>query len=181
MNPVIEPARAQDDDRAALLVDPGAGADATLDHEVAAAEGGAGERAGVAVDHDDPGHHVLARRPADAAVDVDLGAVDQPAAEVAEAAVERDPAAREDADAERVPRARVAHGDVGDALLVDQPAQLEVDLARRQVVRVELGRGPVDLGDLGDGRVELDEAARVVADRVLAYRCHTITSPSYGS
>ena len=146
---------AEHDDRAALLVDAGAGADAALDDEVAAAERGAGERAGVAVDHDDAGHHVLARRPADAALDVDLGPVDEAAAEVAEAAVEGDLAAGEDADAERVLGARVAHGHVGDALLVDQPAQLEVDLARRQVVRVELGRGAVDLGDLRDGRVGL--------------------------
>ena len=61
---------------------------------------------------DDARHHVLARRPADAALDVDLGAVDDAAAEVAEAAVEGDLAAGEDADAERVLRARVADGDV---------------------------------------------------------------------
>ena len=147
---------------------PGARADAALDDEVAAAERGARERAGVAVDHDDAGHHVLAGRPADPALDVHLGAVDDPAAEVAEAAVEGDLAAGEDADAERVLGARVAHRHVGDALLVDQPAQLEVDLPRREVVRVELGRGAVDLGDLRDRCVRLGEAARVVADRVLA-------------
>ena len=54
------------------------------------------------------------------------------------------------------------------ALLVEQPAQLEVDLPRREVVGVELGRRAVDLGDLRDGGVGLGEAARVVADRVLA-------------
>src|SRR3954451_4931477 len=51
------------------------------------------QRAGVRLDHDDPGHHVLAGRPADAALDRDLRPVDQPAAEVAEAPVEGDPAA----------------------------------------------------------------------------------------
>ena len=128
-----------------------------------------------AVDHDDARHHVLARRPADATLDVHLGAVDDAAAEVAEAAVEGDLAACEDADAERMLGARVPHRDVGDALLVDQPAQLEVDLPGRQVVRVELGRGPVDLGDLRYGRVRLGKAARVVADRVLAYRSHVVS------
>src|ERR687885_527871 len=44
----------------------------------------AGERAGVRLDDDDAGHHVLARGPADAAVDLDLRAVDEPGAEVAE-------------------------------------------------------------------------------------------------
>ena len=50
MKPVIEPGVAADDDRAALLVDAGARADATLDDEVAAAKRRAGERACVAVD-----------------------------------------------------------------------------------------------------------------------------------
>ena len=99
MNPVIEAALPSDDDRAALLVDPGPRADVALDDQVAAAQRGPGERAGVVLDHDHPGHHVLGDRPADAPGDLDLGAVDQPAAEVAEAALEADPAAGEDRDA----------------------------------------------------------------------------------
>ena len=75
-------------------------------------------------------------------VDLDLGAVDEPAAEVAEAALEGDPAAGEDAGAERVLRAGVEDRDVLDALLVEQPAQLEVDLAGGQVARVETARSP---------------------------------------
>src|SRR6266702_4204497 len=82
------PRGAEHDDRAPLLVDPGPGSDLALDDEVAAPNRGPGQRTGVAVDHDDPGHHVLAGRPADPPLDVDLGAVDQSAAEVAEAAVE---------------------------------------------------------------------------------------------
>ena len=165
MKPVIEPASPSDDDRAALLVDARAGADAAVDDHVAAADRRAGERAGVAVDDDDAAHHVLARRPADAALDVHLGPVDQAEAEVAERAVEGDPAALQDADAERVARARVEDRDVADALLVDQPAQLGVDLARRQVARVELGAAAVDLRDARARAVDLDEAARVVGQR----------------
>src|SRR4029078_9969280 len=47
-------------DQAALLVDPAAGSRPALDHQVAAAQGGAGQRAGVAGAHDDAGHHRLA-------------------------------------------------------------------------------------------------------------------------
>src|SRR5579871_1734116 len=176
------PGGAEDEDRAALLVDPRARADLALDDDVAAAQRGAGQRAGVAVDHDDARHHVLARRPADAAGDVDLGAVDHAAAEVAERAVERDPAARQDADPERVAGARVAHGDVGDALVVHEPPQLEVDLARRQVVGVEGRTVAVDLRDARHRLVELDEAAgveaRLAAVALERYRVHTITSLS---
>ena len=111
---------AEDQDRAALLVDARAGADAALDDDVAAAQRGAGQRAGVAVDHHDARHHVLAGRPADAAGDMDLRAVDHAAAEIAEGAFEGDPAAREDADAQRMARARVADGHLGDALLVER-------------------------------------------------------------
>jgi hypothetical protein len=117
-------------------------------------------------------------RPADAALDADLGPVDQAAPEVAEAAVERDPAAGEDADPERVLRAGVEDRHVGDPLLVDQPPQLGVDLARRERVRVERRAVAVDLGDARGCPVDLDEASRVVRDPRLAYRCHTITSPS---
>src|ERR671932_2825144 len=172
------PGAPADDDRAALLVDARAGADPPVDDEVAAADRRARERAGVAVDDDDARHHVLARRPADAALDVDLRAVDEPAAEVAERAVERDSAAAEDADAERVLRARVEDRDVLDPLLVDQPPQLGVDLSDREVARVELRAVAVDLRDARRRPVDLDQAARVVRDPRLAYRCHTITSPS---
>jgi len=57
---------------------------AAPDDEVAAAHRSSGQRAAVPVDDDDAGHHVLAGRPADAAGDVDLRAVDPPAGEVAE-------------------------------------------------------------------------------------------------
>src|SRR5205814_5205938 len=100
----------------------------------------------------------------DAALDVDLRAVDHPAAEVAEAAVKRDLAAREDADAERVLRTGVEDGDVLHALLVEKPAQLEVDLARREILRIEDRLVALDVRDLRDGVVDLDEAARVVGD-----------------
>src|ERR687897_465107 len=70
-----------------------------------------GHGGGVA-DHDDHArHHVLGDRPADAAGDVDLGPVDQPAAEVAQAAHEADPAARQDGRAEGVAGAGGGEGD----------------------------------------------------------------------
>src|SRR5207248_4150581 len=122
--PVHRAGAPERDDGAALLVDAAAGADPALHHDIAAAQRSTGQGAGVAVDDDDARHHVLAGRPADAAGDVHLGPVDQAAAEIAEAALERDPAAGEDADADRVLGARVADGDVRDAQLVEQPAQL---------------------------------------------------------
>src|SRR3989337_2748276 len=67
------------------------------------------------------------------------------APEVAEAAVEGDAAAREDADAERVLRPGVQDGDVLQALLIQEPAQLEVDLTGRQVLGVEHRPVAVDL------------------------------------
>src|SRR6185369_6327929 len=112
------------DDRASLLVDPRAGADVALDDEAAAPQRRSGERTGVALHHDHAGHHVLGDRPPHSSGDLDLGAVDQAATEVAEAALEPDPAARQDRDAERMAGAGILHGHVGDALLVDQPAQL---------------------------------------------------------
>ena len=170
---------AEHDDRAALLVDAGARADVTLDDEVAAAQGRAGKRAGVVIDHDDPRHHVLGDRPPDPSGDLDLGAVDQPTAEVAQAALEADPAAGEDGDAERVPRARVEDGHVGDTLLVDQPAQLGVDLSGRQLSGVEHGAAAVDLRALGDGVVELDEPPLVHPNGgPFAHLLQTRTSPS---
>ena len=88
MKPEKAPVRAADDDRAALLVDAGAGADVALAHEIAAAQGRAERRAGVLLDDDRAGQHVLGARPADAALDADVRTVDQAAAEVAEAALE---------------------------------------------------------------------------------------------
>src|SRR6478735_1248191 len=160
--------RSDRQDQPALLVDARAGARAALDHEVAAADGGARDRAGIALDHDDAGHHVLARRPSDPALDVDLGAVDEAASEVAEAAFVRDLAALQDADADRVLGPGVLHGHVGDAALVQQVAQLEVDLAGREVLRVEDGLAAADLGDAGDGVVRLDQPTGVVDDSPLA-------------
>jgi hypothetical protein len=64
---------AEHDDRATLLIDAGASADLALDDQVTAAHRRPRERARVRVDHDDAGHHVLAHRPADPSLDVDLG------------------------------------------------------------------------------------------------------------
>src|SRR6266566_324090 len=167
------------DDRAALLVDAGPGAHVAAHHHVAAAQRGAGQRAGVLVDDDDAGHHVLGHGPADPSGDVDLGPVDKPAAEVAEAAVDSDPAAGQDADREGVLGARVADGHVGDALVVDEAAQLEVDLPGGQLGRVEERGKPVlallDNGHHGGLRDGLGQPAGVVAD---LHSCHTSTSRS---
>ncbi len=100
--------------------------------------------------------------------DVDLRPVDQPAGVVAEAALERDLAALQDADADRVLGARVLDRDVRDAALVDEVAQLEVDLARAQVLGVEDGLVAVDQRHAGDGVVRLDQSAGVVDDSPLA-------------
>src|SRR6185295_14439024 len=132
--------------------------------QVAASNRRPGQRTGVGLDRHDTRHHVLAGRPADTALDVNLRAVDETAAEVAEAAVECNSAAGEDPDAERVLRAGVKDGDVLHAFLVEQPAQLEIDLARRQALRVEDGSVAVDVGDTRNGVAWLDEPARVVRD-----------------
>src|SRR5262245_5482197 len=168
---------AEDDDRAALLVDARARADVALNDQVAAAQRSARQRAGVALDDDHAGHHVLGDRPSGAPGDLDLRTVDQAAAEVAEAALEADPAAGQDRDAERVARAGIAHGHVADALLVDQPAQLGVDLAGGHVPGLDHRAVAVDLGLLGDRVVELHEPALVHAG-LLAHLVHTRTSPS---
>src|ERR1700712_943738 len=160
--------RSHREDQPALLVDARACARAALDDQVAAADRGARERAGIAVDDDDARHHVLARRPADAARDVDLGAVDQAAGVVAEAALERDLAALQDADAERVLGARVLDRDVRDAALVDEVPELQVDLARAQVLGVEDGLVPVHERHVRQGVVRLHEPAGVVDDSPLA-------------
>ena len=177
MNPVIEAALPSTMIVPPFWSIPGAGADVALDDEVAATNRGAGERAGVVLDHHHAGHHVLGDRPADPPGDLDLRTVDQPAAEVAEAALEADPAAGQYRDAERVPCARIEHGHLVDALLVDQPAQLRVDLARGHLARVEHGALSVDLRRLRNRVVELDQAALVHA-RLLAHLVHTRTSPS---
>ena len=169
------PGVAEHEDRAALLVDPRPRAHLALDDEVASAQRGAGERAGVALDDDDARHHVLGHRPAHSPVDLDLGPIDQADPEVAEAPLEGDAAAGQDPGAERMTGARIEDRHVLDALLVEQPAQLGVDLARGQLARVEHGALAVDLGDLRDRAVELDEPAGVVGR---AQVVHTITAPS---
>src|SRR5215211_1562762 len=113
---------AEDDDRAALLVDARARAHLPLDDDVASSNGGSGQRAGVALDDNDPRHHVLAGRPADPTADVNLRAVDQATPEVAERALEADLAAGEDAHPEGVLRPRVLDRDLLDPLLVEEPA-----------------------------------------------------------
>src|SRR6266576_1497497 len=134
---------AADEDGAALLVDAGAGADVAADHDITAAQRRARQRAGVLVDDDHARHHVLGHRPADPPLHLDLRPVDEPAAEVAEAAVDRDLAAGQDAHHERVLRARVEDGHVADALVVDEAAELQVDLPGGQLGRVEGGPGAV--------------------------------------
>src|SRR6266536_2345177 len=95
-------------------------------------------------------------------------AVDQAAAKVAETAVEREPAAGEDADAEGMLRAGVEDSHVLHSFLVEQPAQLEIDLARCQALRIEDGSVAVELRDVRDRVVGLDQPARVVGDHALA-------------
>jgi hypothetical protein len=123
------------------------------------------------------GHHVLGDRPAHASGDLDLGTVDQPTAEVAEAALEPYPAAGQDGDAEGVLGARIPHGHIGDPLLVDQPAQLGVDLAGGHLASLDHRALPIDLRCLRNRIVELDQAALVHAG-LLAHLVHTRTSPS---
>jgi hypothetical protein len=74
---------------------------------------------------------------------------------------------------------RIADGYLPHALLVEQPAQLAVDLPGGELTRVKLGTLAVDLGDLRHAAVELDEPAGVVGGAVLGgYRVQTITAPS---
>src|SRR5262245_423119 len=81
-----------------------------------------------------------------------------------------------------MPRARIEHRHLPDTLLVDQPPQLGVDLARGQVRGIELGALAVDRRGLRDRVVELDQPALVHPHgRLLAQRLHTRTAPSYGS
>jgi hypothetical protein len=78
-----------------------------------------------------------------------------------------------------VPRARIQDRDVLDSLLVDETLQLRVDLARGEVLGVELRLVAVDLRDVRNLVVELDQPAGVEQDlSVRGYRVQTITSPS---
>src|SRR5215472_6399147 len=163
------------DDRAALLVDARARPDVAADHDVAAAQRRSGQRPGVLVDQDHAGHHVLGGRPADPAGHADLRPVDQAAAEVAEAALDGDRAASENADGDRVLGPGIEYGDVLDSLVVDQAAQLEVDLPGGELGRVEYGSATLDSRDLGRLRVGLGQPAGVVTD---LHRFHTSTSRS---
>src|SRR5207245_837479 len=173
---------AADQDGAALLVHAAACSHAALHHDVAAAERRAGQRAGVLLDDHDAGHHVLAHRPAHAALDHDLGPVDDAKPEVPQAALEPNAAPGQDADAQRVLRAGVLHRDVADAALVQQPAQLQVDLPCGQAGRVERRLLAHDVRDLRGPGVGLGQAARVVGDPAFAggHSVHTSTSLSYG-
>ena len=138
-----------------------------------------GQRAGVGLDHDDAGHHVLARRPAHAPGDVDLRPVDHAQGEVAQGPVEAKLATGEDARSQGMLGAGIEHRDVGDALLIEQPPQLQVDPPGGHVARVERRLVAVDLGDLRDAGVELDQPAgvehRLLRGRRLFHRVHTIT------
>src|SRR6201996_4701142 len=149
------------DDGAALLIDAGAGAHPALDHEVAAADGRAGQRPGVALNHANTGHHVLARRPADAPGDVDLWTVDHPQREVAERPLKPQPTPGQDPRAQRVLGAGVEDRHVAHALLVQEPAQLQVDPARGQAARVERGAVAVNLRHAGDAGVALHQSAGI--------------------
>jgi hypothetical protein len=171
---------APNQDRSALLIDPGSRAHASADHDVPAAKRGAGQRAGVLPDAHHARHHVLAARPADPPLDLDLGTVDDAQAEVPKAPLEADAAPGQDAHAQRMLGARVLHRHVIDALLVQEPAKLQVDLAGRQPLRVERGSLAHDVRDLEDLRVWVGEAPCVVGDPALAgaHRVHTSTSLS---
>src|SRR6185436_16202397 len=129
---------AADQDGAALLVDADARADIALAHQVAAADRGAEGGAGVLLDHDPAGEHVLRARPADAAGDRDVRPVDQSAAEIAEAALDVQVEPLQEADRDAVLGAGIVHHD-GAVALAHQLAQLEIDLLGRERPGVELG------------------------------------------
>src|SRR6266851_296706 len=180
----IDPGVAEDDDGAALLVDAGPGPDAALDQHVPTADRGRRERPGVLFDHDHPRHHVLAGRPSDSPGDDHLRPIDHAEAEVPEAALKPDATPGQDADADGVLGAGVAHCHLGHALLVEEPAQFQVDLAGGQLGGVEPGRLTGDLRDLGNGRERLGQPSGVVGDASRAgrfYSDHTRTWLSYGS
>src|SRR5215207_9492772 len=63
-----------------------------------------------------------------------------------------------------MPGGRIENCYVLYTLLVDQSTQFSIDLARREVLGVELRALSVDFGDVRNGVVELDEAAGVEED-----------------
>ena len=128
---------AADDDRAALHVDADARADIALADEIAAAHRGAESRARVLLDHHRPGEHVLGARPADTALDVDVGPVDQAAAEIAEAPFDGEVEAVEDADGQGVLGARILHDDGAEPWLISSRS-FKLTSRRTHRRRVEL-------------------------------------------
>ena len=78
--------------------------------------------------------------------------------------------------------ARVENRHVFDPLLVNERADLKVDLARRQLGGVNRRLAVFDNCHAQHGVVNFDEPAGVISDLAFAnYRVHTITSPSNGS
>src|SRR4029077_505714 len=124
-------------DRAALHVDAHTRADIALADEVTAAQGSAEGRARILLDHHGAGEHVLGARPADAALDADVGSVDQSAAEIAQAPFDGEIEAIENADREGMLGTGVFQYEAAEAM-THQLAQLEVDFGRRQGSGVEL-------------------------------------------
>src|SRR3984893_9307496 len=129
---------ATNDDRAALHIDTDARADVALAHQITATYRGAEGRARVLLDHYGSGEHVLGARPADPALDADVGSVDQPAAEIAQTAFDREIETVEDADRQGMLGAGVLDHDGAEAL-THQLAQFQIDLARGHGGGVELG------------------------------------------
>src|ERR1700682_3991083 len=128
---------ATNDDRAALHIDTDARADVALAHQITATDRGAEGRARVLLDHYGSGEHVLGARPADPALDADVGSVDQPATEIAQTAFDREIETVENADRQGMLGAGVLHHDAADAL-THQLAQFQIDLARGHGGGVEL-------------------------------------------
>src|SRR5215467_9509491 len=128
---------AGDGDRAALQRYPGPGRRVAVDHDETSPRRCAGAFGGVAADPHRPGHEVLADRPADEALDVDVRAVAQARNIVPDVPGDGDIAAVGQADGEVVPPARLgdAHG-----AAVGQPAQRRVQLADRELRAAELDR-----------------------------------------
>ena len=177
--PGVDADIAEHDDRAAFLIDARARTHIAFHDEVAAADGGTGQRPGAALDGDDARHHVLGHRPADTAVDGHLWPVDEPAGEPARAALKVNAAALQDPDRQRVLRGRIQDGDVGDAVVVDELAQRHVDLPDGQIGCIEARPAAVHLDVVGHLGMGLDQAPGVVGDAAAGtYTCHTSTSRS---
>src|SRR5690625_5230142 len=109
---------------------------------------------------------------------MDLRTVDQATAEVSEAAVDLDLASGQQAHREGVLGPRVAHRDLGDAFTVDEPAQLQVDLAGTQLGRVQFGGVTGDDGGLRVRDVRLGEPSDILASGLGAGR---LPGPLLGS